>query len=971
MRSRGVGILGVLGIAWMIAAPARADRVDPTFRVMTSHSTVVNVRDAGSQNFAIEEDARGIIYIGNLSGVVEYDGEWWRLIKLPEDNSAYVLEALPDGRVATGGWNEIGYLEPDERGTMRYHSLMPLLPDDRKETGELGEVIATSDGVMFLTTTMVALWTGPEVVVLAEIDYETDYWRAFNVRGEVWMATAAGLKRLSGRTVEDIPGGTLYADRKVRMIAEWDATRTLIYVREEGFYLFDGEKEEPFARELWPRAKEAFPFAGKRLRDGRLAVVTVSGGVIILSPTGEVDELIDTSTGLHDSDIVGAHVASDGALWLVMDNNVTRVEAASPVTIVDTRGGLRGTPVAIVRHEGLLYIGTTSGFFRIDPEGVSWETEDRRVARPVDEKIYSAWSLLSVGDELFAGTGSGIQIVRGRGKAELIEGTKDETAYAMAQSKVDPDTIWVGTTSGFGSLKRVDDRWVWQGRIEGIPNAVRSIVEFSENELWLGTSFDGLLHVTLSEGAPPTIERFGESEVSVYEVGGRIVFTSDDNFVQMLSPDGQLVPDSLLGEMGNGTMLFVVAEDADGNVWLNSQPPGVALRQPDGSFVFDDRMLLGMPGRDIQSIYPDDDGVVWFGTDQGLVKFDAHASWTVTEPRVPSFHRITVGGETIDAAGTIELRHDAGRLRFEVTAISYDTGVQYRYKLTDAEAEWSDWTTEPVTEYTNLWEGDYTFHVQSRSPRGEISPELAWSFRVLPPWYRTKVAYAIWILLGLAVVIGVPVLRNRSLRRRARELEEKVAEQTIELTEAVAKLAFANECLDVMTKNDALTGIPNRRQFDEKLQEEWSRGRRQKSPVGLILIDLDHFKTLNDSKGHYEGDLALKKIGDYLHGSMRRTGDLVARLGGEEFAVILPNTGVDGCLLRAEQLREGVEKLAIGLERSPMGVLTASFGVTSLVPGEEQSPADLLMGADRALYKAKGAGRNCVHAEVDVESAGG
>jgi len=968
MRLRRVCILTLLGIGWVFAMSAFADRVDPTFRLMTSHSTVMNVKDAGSQNFAIEEDARGIIYIGNLSGVVEFDGEWWRLIKLPADNSAYVLEALPDGRVATGGWNELGYLEPDERGTMHYQSLMPIVPEDHKETGEVGEIIATKDGVMYLTTSLIGIWKGTEFKVLADIDYEKDYWRAFKVRDEVWLATAGGLKRLGADAIEDLPGGELYKGRKVRMITEWDDQHVLMFVRNEGLFLFDGEKETPFLKEAWPRFVASFPFAGKRLRDGRLAIVTVSGGVIVLTPDGKIDELIDSSTGLQDSDIVGAHVASDGSLWLVMDNNVTRVEAASPVTIIDTRGGLRGTPVAIIRHAGLLYVGTTSGFFRIDPNGADWQSDDRRVAKPVGDKIYSTWSLLSIGDDLFAGSGSGIQLIHGRGKPELIEGTKDDTAYAMLQSTADPDTIWVGTTAGFGSLKRTGGKWVWQGRIEGIPNAVRSIVEISKDELWLGTSFNGLLRVKLNGKEPPTIEEFGESEVSVYEIGGRTVLTSDENYVEMVGPDGKLVPDTLLGSMGNGSMIFVATEDQSGNVWLNSQPPGVAMRQPDGSYVFDDRMLLGIPGRDIQAIYPDPSGVVWFGTDQGLVRFDAHASWTVTEPRHPSLHRITVGGQVLDAKGPVKLSHEAGRLRFEVTAISYDPGVQYHFRLEPSETDWSDWSADPVTEYTNLWEGDYTFHVQSRSPRGEVSPELSWSFEVLPPWYRTRLAYAIWILLGIVVVLGIPVLRNRALKRRARLLEEKVAEQTVELTEAVAKLAFANECLELMSRNDALTGIPNRRQFDEKLQEEWSRARRSKTPVGFILIDLDHFKALNDSKGHHAGDLALKKVGDYLHGSMRRTGDLVARLGGEEFAVIMPNTSVEGCTIRAEQLREGIDALEIEHDRSPFERLTASFGVSAIIPGDEQSPSDLLVAADRALYEAKAAGRNCVRADADASS---
>jgi len=336
MRSRWVGTL-VLVCLCVLSLRLSAERPDPTFRLMKGYSTVVNVKDAGSQNFAMEEDVRGIMYIGSLSGVVEYDGEWWRLIKLPDDNSAYALEALPDGRVATGGWNEIGYLEPDARGTMQYHSLIPLVPEEYRETGEVGSIFATPNGVAFLTTSLLALWTEAGIEVLTEIDYEQDYWRGFRVADEVWFATKSGLKRLSGSTVEDVPGGSVFADRKVRMITSWDDARQLVWVRDDGFYLFDGEREERFAPEMSEWSKVAFPLAGRRLRDGRLAVVTVSRGVVIFSSTGEIEEMIDTSTGLPDADILGAHVASDGSLWLVMDNTVMRVEAASPMTIIDTR----------------------------------------------------------------------------------------------------------------------------------------------------------------------------------------------------------------------------------------------------------------------------------------------------------------------------------------------------------------------------------------------------------------------------------------------------------------------------------------------------------------------------------------------------------------------------------------------------------------------------------------------------------
>ena len=245
-----------------------------------------------------------------------------------------------------------------------------------------------------------------------------------------------------------------------------------------------------------------------------------------------------------------------------------------------------------------------------------------------------------------------------------------------------------------------------------------------------------------------------------------------------------------------------------------------------------------------------------------------------------------------------------------------------------------------------------------------MSREQSWGFRVLPPWYRSTWAWVCWIAIGLLIVVALPVARNRSLRNRAKLLEEQVSEKTGALTHTVEKLRIANEKLEELSFDDPLTGIPNRRRFDQALDGEWKRARRAGKPIGFVLIDLDHFKSLNDTKGHQCGDEALQRIATFLERSLRRTGDLVARYGGEEFTVILPNTELPGAMHFAEQLRAGIEKLSIANDGSPFRYVTASFGVGSVVPAENVEQDTLIAAADRALYRAKGDGRNCVRAAV-------
>ena len=174
--------------------------------------------------------------------------------------------------------------------------------------------------------------------------------------------------------------------------------------------------------------------------------------------------------------------------------------------------------------------------------------------------------------------------------------------------------------------------------------------------------------------------------------------------------------------------------------------------------------------------------------------------------------------------------------------------------------------------------------------------------------------------------------------------------------------------LDQLARKDALTGVANRRQFDTVLQAEWSRLRRSGAGLGLLLIDIDHFKAFNDAHGHPAGDRCLQAVAARLQANVRRVGDCLARYGGEEFAVVVPGGAIEGTVALAEALRWAVETLPL-----PEGSVTISVGVSFLQASAVADVDQLLADADAALYAAKHAGRNCVVVRnaqaVDVNTA--
>jgi diguanylate cyclase (GGDEF)-like protein len=216
-------------------------------------------------------------------------------------------------------------------------------------------------------------------------------------------------------------------------------------------------------------------------------------------------------------------------------------------------------------------------------------------------------------------------------------------------------------------------------------------------------------------------------------------------------------------------------------------------------------------------------------------------------------------------------------------------------------------------------------------------------------------------LLAAQAAVAIENARlYEQLQDHSRTLEQKVAERT-------ARLEQLNQELQGLAERDALTGVANRRRGDIYLQEVWTRLRRDKQPLSVIMLDVDHFKAFNDSYGHQAGDDCLVAVAEAVYAQLMRPTDLVARYGGEEFMVILPNTDRDGVVHVAEQVRRGVEVLAIEHAYSSVGsVVTVSAGTATMIPGVVGGTEQLLREADIALYRAKRMGRNQVHSAPEV-----
>ncbi len=202
-------------------------------------------------------------------------------------------------------------------------------------------------------------------------------------------------------------------------------------------------------------------------------------------------------------------------------------------------------------------------------------------------------------------------------------------------------------------------------------------------------------------------------------------------------------------------------------------------------------------------------------------------------------------------------------------------------------------------------------------------------------------------------VIGNIVHANQSLQSKLDTAESRLEEQAVEIEAHISR-----------SLTDALTGLPNRREFNERLEERMSAWNRRREPFSLLLLDVDHFKKLNDVYGHLLGDQVLAALGEALRGAIRRE-DAIARYGGEEFAILLPNTLLEQASLVAQKVREAAIHATVRHNQTAIAI-TVSGGLATIQPNE--AVERLIQRADAALYAAKAAGRNCAFAHDGAES---
>lgn len=560
----------------------------------------------------------------------------------------------------------------------------------------------------------------------------------------------------------------------------------------------------------------------------------------------------------------------------------------------------------------------------------------------------------------------------------------DEAAtYALARKVADRHELWFAMLrSGIHRLH--DGRWThYPNPAEGMFGSVLGLAEQVDaggrSWLWAASTqglarFDGE-HWRLIPG-PVGVPADGFRSVSIIKAGAQTTLWASSNRTGVVRLDvtDPLQPrplaDDAVPAPPDPTVYSVLA-DSQGRIYVCTNN-GVQQLTPQGDGRYSERVFRRRDGlvhdecnTNAQAIDAADR--YWVGTLGGLSVYDPgiRAASRKTRPKPLHFTRWVADGNVLDPesapapglpAGTREVH-----VEYAVLAGQREQESTYRSQLVGFDPQASAWSGEHARRFTGLPPGSYELRVEARDYAGTASPPATLRFAIDAWWWERSLVRSLFVVFLMALVVGIFMLYNRGLRARQRSLKREVARRTLEIR-------AANQRLTELSYQDPLTGLANRRRLMEALDAAIERAVARALPIGLIVIDVDHFKSYNDQHGHLAGDVALRAVAQALQSATREQ-DLVARFGGEEFACLLVDADIEVVARCAERMRALVEALPPRTLGNNTQTLTISAGVMSRVPAAGDHAADLLRDTDVALYQAKHEGRNRVRRAGDAGNA--
>lgn len=720
-------------------------------------------------------------------------------------------------------------------------------------------------------------------------------------------------------------------------------------------------------------------------RNGQFWLGTENIGLFRVTDHYGVERMAD-NLNLPGGRITEIFEDAEGSIWVGANGGLFRLRETL-FSNLSSRDGLSSNYIRAVMedHADRLWIASAGGLDRIDTDG-SLHVIHMPTA---SGNPPSAMSLAEDHQgRMWVGTyGDGLYRIDSNGEVRRYGVKEGVPAGNLRAIAIDSDdVVWLATQRGVTRLQGGQAQPV-EG--ENAPSGLTTALHSQPGELWIGT-IEGasVLRGSRIERIDIDAQGDGHSVFGFRRLGNDMWIVSDRGLYRYR--DGKLARVGL--EQGMPVdVTFEMVPDQAGNIWITSNRGVMRTTRAALDAVADGRSarieveryneMDGMissqaNGSSGPAAWLRRDGTLWVATASGLSALDPARLTLLSERSAPPtvIESLRLDGQPLPlgmASDGISLP-GGKRVSIGYVGLSFvlPERIFYRTRLDGLDRDWIERGRQRNVEFIALPPGDYALHVAAAHPGGDWSVnEAVWRFHVEPFWWQRLDVRIIATLLALAFLVGAYLFLVRRYRSSNLRLSQLVDERTEDLKRQAERLLLADEekstlltklreqseAFEKQAREDALTGLPNRRAFDDALGYAVELARSGNRPLTLAMLDIDHFKDVNDRYSHAIGDAVLREVGRLLSGASR-VSDMSARVGGEEFALLLHDTTLERAQLTCERLRQRFHE-----QRNWAGVAGLQINFSAGLAqwrGEPESGQAMLQRADDALYQAKQGGRD-------------
>ena len=786
---------------------------------------------AGLQNWEIKQDKNGIIYVANNEGLLTFDGKYWDLLPLPNKTIVRSVEVANDNKIYVGGQDELGYFYPNEQGKLVYHSILNIIPSKDRLLGDVWDIKILKNNIFFRSFNKIIKLNKKTTVV-----YDApNEWTYMGICNETlfFQDRETGIYTFENEVFKPLNlQNSLPKGSEITSILSTNSNNYIVTTLKHGLYnLFQNQLIKITSSTL--NNIEKYRIYDAALIDNKtIALATSYNGVQIINTTGDLIQNFTRNQGLQNNNILSIFLDRQKNLWLGLDNGIDCIEYNSAVKKINPSSQGSSGYTALI-HDNIFYVGTSSGLYSVAIQKEKDFSFSKGIFQPVAKAMGQIWSLAEINNQVLVGQHEGASIVKNN-IAYPLNNSAGFWNFIPTSSVFPTNRIIAGNYFGLQFFNYSNKEFVSAENIPDFKESSRFVSLDKFNNIWVSHPYHGVFKLTQEANGKYLIKQYtnvnGLPSINnnhVYKIQNEILIATEKGIYIYNKNTDRFIAAEFYSKIFGDQSIRYLKEDTEGNIWFihdknvgvienpNTKPNLIHIPE------LNNKILSGF-----EFIYPINKNNIIIGSENGFFNIDFE-KYSTNNFNVKiqlrnviireKYDSLLFGGYNFDTTiqeksiTTISKKWNNILFEFASPLFGQQVNLEYSFRLKGYLNNWSDWNTKTEKEFNNLPSGTYTFEVKARNNLGIESDIVTYSFTILPPWYKSKIAYFIYFLIFCAFIyFFIEKQRNIFyLQELKYEKEQKVLQEQHEreIKETESELvSLRNEKLqaDIDFKNSEL-----------------------------------------------------------------------------------------------------------------------------------------------------------------------